>query len=294
MKKTNRTGFYYITPWLIGLLLFTVYPFASSLYYSFTDFNLISSPNFIGFDNYITMFQDDLFWTSLNVTFRYVFLTVPLKLVIALSVAFVLNFKLKGINFFRTAYYIPSILGGNVAIAVLWTFLFATDGLFNQFIGIFGFEAIGWFSTEWGAMTTLVILRVWQFGSAMVIFLAALQNIPAELYEAAAIDGASKVKTFLRVTLPMLTPIIFFNFVMQLVQAFQEFNGPFLITGGGPLNSTYLLPMMIYDNAFRYFRMGYASALSWVLFLIILVFTLIIFKTSSSWVHYADEEGSAK
>lgn len=293
MKK-NRMGILYITPWLLGLLIFTLYPFASALYLSFTDYNLISSPNFIGFENYITMFKDPIFWQSISATFKYVFMTVPLKLTFALMIAFVLNFKLKGVNFFRTAYYIPSILGGNVAIAVLWKFLFSTDGLVNQIVAVFGIEPVGWFTTGTGAMITLSILRIWQFGSAMVIFLAALQDVPGDLYEAASVDGASKIRTFFSITIPLLTPVIFFNFVMQLVQAFQEFNGPYLITNGGPLNATYLMPMMIYDNAFKYFKMGYASALSWVLFIIIMIFTGIVFKTSDKWVFYSDDDGGEK
>jgi ABC-type sugar transport systems, permease components len=293
MEK-SKTGLLYITPWLIGLLIFTVYPFISALYLSFTDYSLITAPKFVGFANYANMLQDATFWNSLGATFRYVFMTVPLKLIFALMIAFVLNFKLKGVNFFRTAYYIPSILGGNVAIAVLWKFLFSTNGLVNQIIMIFGGDGIGWFNTPLGAMATLSILRIWQFGSAMVIFLAALQDIPTDLYEAAAVDGAGKITTFFKVTIPLLTPVIFFNFVMQLVQAFQEFNGPYLITGGGPLNSTYLMPMMIYDNAFKYFKMGYASALSWVLFIIIMIFTGIVQITSKKWVFYADAEGDEK
>ncbi|WP_285603094.1 carbohydrate ABC transporter permease [Enterococcus thailandicus] len=291
MKK-KYIGLLYLTPWMIGILFFVVYPFAMSLFYSFTDYSMLTEPKFIGFDNYIKMFTDDpIFWSSVKATIKFVFLTVPFKLIFALFVAYVMNAKLKGIGFFRTAYYIPSILGANVAIAVLWQFLFKNDGLVNMVLNSIGLANVAWFSSGTGAMLTIVLLRVWQFGSAMVIFLNALTEMPQDLYKAAAIDGASKFRQFFSVTLPQLTPIIFFNLILQLVQAFQEFDGPFLITGGGPMRSTYLLPMYIYDNAFKIFNMGYSSALSWVLFVMIMIFTAILFKTSKNWVFYADGRG---
>ena len=292
MIKKKYIGLLYLTPWMIGILFFVVYPFAMSLFYSFTDYSMLTEPKFIGFDNYIKMFTDDpIFWSSVKATIKFVFLTVPFKLIFALFVAYVMNAKLKGIGFFRTAYYIPSILGANVAIAVLWQFLFKNDGLVNMMLNSIGLANVAWFSSGTGAMLTIVLLRVWQFGSAMVIFLNALTEMPQDLYEAAAIDGASKFRQFFSVTLPQLTPIIFFNLILQLVQAFQEFDGPFLITGGGPMRSTYLLPMYIYDNAFKIFNMGYSSALSWVLFVMIMIFTAILFKTSKNWVFYADGRG---
>ncbi|GMC08086.1 sugar ABC transporter permease [Enterococcus thailandicus] len=292
MIKKKYIGLLYLTPWMIGILFFVVYPFAMSLFYSFTDYSMLTEPKFIGFDNYIKMFTDDpIFWSSVKATIKFVFLTVPFKLIFALFVAYVMNAKLKGIGFFRTAYYIPSILGANVAIAVLWQFLFKNDGLVNMVLNSIGLANVAWFSSGTGAMLTIVLLRVWQFGSAMVIFLNALTEMPQDLYKAAAIDGASKFRQFFSVTLPQLTPIIFFNLILQLVQAFQEFDGPFLITGGGPMRSTYLLPMYIYDNAFKIFNMGYSSALSWVLFVMIMIFTAILFKTSKNWVFYADGRG---
>ena len=292
MKLTKKQmGMIYLTPWIIGILVFKLVPFVSTLVLSFADYDLITAPRFIGFQNYIKIFtQDKKFVTSLIVTFKYVFLTVPIKLAFALFIAYILNFKLKGVNFFRTAYYIPSILGGNVAIAVLWRFLFADTGLINVLTEKIGLGTVSWLGDPGTALFTLTLLRVWQFGSAMVIFLAALKNIPETLYEAAQIDGASKMKMFFSITIPLLTPVIFFNFIMQLVQAFQEFNGPYIITNGGPLNSTYLYSLLIYDNSFKYFSMGYGSALSWILFVIILIFTALTFKTSKHWVYYSDGE----
>lgn len=295
IMEKKYTGLLYIAPWLVGLIIFTIYPFIASFILSFTDYKIIYQPQFIGFSNYIKMFHDQLFWTSMFASFKYVVLTVPLKLIFALFIAMVLNFKLKGINFYRTAYYVPSILGGNVAVAVLWRFLFANNGLINQFLGIFGINPVPWFSSEYPALFTISALRIWEFGSAMVIFLAGLKDIPQELYEAAAVDGATPIRSFFKITIPLLTPIIFFNLVMQIIQAFQEFNGPYLITGGGPLYKTYLFPLLIYDNAFKYFNMGYASALSWVLFIIIMIFTALVFRSSRYWVFYSDsDEGEVK
>lgn len=293
----RRLGLAYAMPFLIGILVVTLFPFVASMLLSLSDYQLqdpISRAGFIGVDNYATMAADPTFRQSLWVTLIYVFVTVPLKLAFALLIAFVLNFKLRAIGAFRTAYYLPSILGGSVAIAVVWRYVFANDGLINQALQVIGIEGVNWLGEPGYAMATVILLRLWQFGSAMVIFLAGLQAIPNDLYEAATLDGARKWTIFRRITLPLLTPVIFFNFVMQVVQAFQEFNGPYVITGGGPLKSTYLLPLMIYEETFKYFDVGYASALSWVLFLIIAVMTAIAFRSSKYWVFYANEKDAAK
>ncbi len=291
MKKflSKNKGLLFIAPWLIGLILFKIIPFGASFVLSFTDYNLLDAPNFIGIGNYRAALNDPDFRLAFANTIKYVFLTVPMKLAFALFIAHILNFKLKGVGFFRTAYYIPSILGGSVAIAILWRFLFAYNGLINMIGGFIGLPGVNWLGDPKIALFTISLLRVWQFGSAMVIFLAALKNIPQELYEAAEIDGAPKWRQFFNITLPMITPVVFFNFIMQLVQAFQEFNGPYIITGGGPLKSTTLLPLLIYNNAFSYFNMGYASAISWFLFFVIMVFTAITFRSQKYWVYYSDE-----
>lgn len=288
-KKIKKyEGLIYILPWIIGIITFRLFPFVASFLLSFTKYDLLSPPKFVGLKNYVNMLQSDIFWKSLFITFKYVFITVPLKLAFALFIAYILNFKLKAVNFFRTAYYLPSILGGSVAIAVLWRFLFADTGLINIFLGFLGFEAISWLGNPKYATFTISLLRVWQFGSAMVIFLAALKNIPDTLYEAARIDGAPKTRIFFNITLPLITPVVFFNFIMQLVQAFQEFNAPYIITNGGPLRATYLFPLFIYDNSFRYYKMGYGSALSWFLFIVIMIFTFFAFKSEKYWVYYSD------
>jgi oligogalacturonide transport system permease protein len=285
----SKVGLLYILPWLIGFIFLTAYPFLNALVTSFTDYNLIGSAHFVGLQNYITLFGKNDFLKTLNNTFIYTLLTVPLQLAFALLVAFILNFELKGIRFYRTAYYIPSILGGNVAVAVLWRFMFQQKGIVNYILGLFGVAPIGWFSRPAGAMTIIILLKIWQFGSSMLIFLAALKNVPKELYEAADVDGAKKFRQFFTITIPLITPTIFFNLVMQLNNAFQEFNGPYLVTGNGPLNATYMTSMFIYDNAFKYYRMGYASAASWVLFGIIVLITLVLFYTQDKWVFYSDE-----
>ena len=293
MKGQRFLGLAYLSPYILGLLVFTAIPFVASFWLSFTHYDLLSPPEWTGLDNYEKLLtRDRTFTKSLSVTLLYVFLTVPLKLAFALFIAAILNYKLRGINLFRTAFYVPSILGGSIAIAVLWRYIFATEGLANMALASIGFGPVDWFGDPTNALFTITLLRCWQFGSAMVIFLAALQSIDKSLYEAASIEGAGPVKVFFYITLPLLTPVIFFNLVMQMVQAFQEFNGPYIITQGGPLKSTYLLPLYIYDEAFKKFHMGYASAIAWVLFLIIMVLTLIAFWSSKKWVYYAGDKRS--
>lgn len=288
----DNKGFLFIIPWLIGFLVFKMYPFLSSLFFSFTKYNLFnpSSKFVFTLQNYIDVFTKPMERKALIVTFKYAFMTVPLKLVFALFIAYILNFKIKGVNFFRTAYYIPSILGGSVAISVLWKALFKGDGLIAKLYELLGLEAPHFLSDPHYALFIICLLRVWQFGSAMVIFLAALKGIPEDLYEAASLDGASKWKQFIHVTVPMITPVIFYNLVTQLVQAFQEFNGPYIITQGGPAGSTTLMSLLIYNNAFKTWNMGKASAQAWVLFVILMIFTAIAFWSQKHWVFYADED----
>lgn len=288
--ESGRIGYAFLIPWIIGFLVFKLIPFLFSLYYSFTDYNLFNEKiNFIGLANYINIFSSSKYMKSFGVTFRYAFLTVPLKLIFALFIAYILNYKIKGVKLFRTAYYIPSILGGSVAISVVWSFMWQTDGLVNQILGVFGIARVNWLGDARFALLVVSLLRVWQFGSAMVIFLAALKGVPEELYEAASIDGAGKTRQFFKVTLPMISPIIFYNLITQLVQAFQEFNGPYIVTRGGPLGSTTLISLLIYNNAFKTYDMGFASALSWLLFIISAFFTFIAFTSQKYWVHYGDE-----
>ncbi len=285
----SAPGYMFLLPWLIGFLGLTIGPALASLYLSFTDFDLLTSPEWIGAQNYVRMLTaDPKFATSMQVTFLYVIFSVPLKLVFALLVAMALNKGINGLTVYRAVFYLPSLLGGSVAIAVLWRQLFARDGLVNAFLANFGIEGPSWISTPTYSLWTLVILSVWQFGSPMIIFLAGLRQIPQDVYEAASLDGASKWRIFYRVTLPLLTPVIFFNAVIQTIDAFKAFTPAFIISGGtgGPINSTLFYSLYLYQEAFAYFRMGYASALAWVLLAIIGLFTAFSFLTSRYWVHY--------
>lgn len=278
MKKFKNKGFIYILPWIIGFILFKMYPIIYSLILSFTDGNIIGKPEFTGLENYIRAFSDKDVIKSFAVTVIYAFIEVPLKLMVSLLVAQLLSARIKGMGFFRTAYYIPTILGSNIATAVLWKYLFSSKGYANQLLAVFGIEPVSWFGEPFPALMTIILLRVWEFGSSMVIFLAGINEVPKELYEAAEIDGCSRINRFFRITVPMIRHLIFFNFIMQMIQAFQEFNAPYMITGGNPLNFTYLISMLIYDNSFVYFDMGYASAVSWILLIVLAVPSAVMIK----------------
>ena len=245
----------------------------------------------MGLQNYIDAFTKSKNLKALQVTFAYAFMTVPLKLIFALFIAYILNFKIRGVGLFRTAYYVPSILGGSVAIAVLWKALFKSDGVVNTILAALGFESINFLADKSWALFIICLLRVWQFGSAMVLFLAALKGVPEDLYEAASIDGASKGRQFISITIPLISPVIFYNLVTQLVQAFQEFNGPYIITQGGPRNATTLISLIVYNSAFKDYKVGLSSAMAWVMFVITTVLTLIAFTSQKKWVYYSDDDG---
>lgn len=282
---------FYLTPWIIGFLAFQLYPLVMSFLYSFTDFTMLNDYKFVGLQNYIKIFTNDrLFLKSMKATFMYVAIALPLKMIISLFIAGLLNQKLRGIGIFKVVYYLPSIFGGSVAITILWRFIFMKTGLLNTLIGaVFsGYEAFDWIGSPKTSLPVISLLQVWQFGSSMVLFLAGLKQVPDSLYEAADIDGANAVQKYFRITLPMLSPIILFNLVMQMIQLFQDFTAAFVITGGGALKETYLYGLMLYENGFRYFKMGYASAQSWVLFVVIILFTFAIFRLSDGLVHYED------
>ena len=287
--KENK-GLLFILPWLIGFLVFKGYPFLSSLVYSFSDESLFEGISQWGVFNYVKIFTDRKIKAGFMTTFKYAFMTVPLKLVFALFIAYILNFKIKGVKMFRTVYYIPSILGSSVAIAVLWKAIFKDDGIINMILGFFGVAGPHWLSNKTAALFIICLLRVWQFGSTMVIFLAALKGVSPDLYEAASLDGAGKWRQFFTITVPLITPVIFYNLVTQLVQAFQEFNGPYIITQGGPRGATTLVSLLIYNNAFKKYDMGLASAQAWVLFIILMIFTAILQYSQKHWVYYSDEE----
>ncbi|EPH61443.1 ABC transporter, permease protein [Enterococcus casseliflavus 14-MB-W-14] len=281
-----------LMPWAIGFVVFKVYPIVVSFYYSLLEYPILGDPEFIGLQNYVEIFtKDDTFSASFFATIKYVLIGTPAVIIVSFTVAAILNFKLKGVNFFRTAYYIPSILGGNVAVSILWTMLFDVNGPVNTILSVFTLGndvAINWTKDPRFAIFTLIILKTWQFGSTMLIFLSALQGVSKTVYEAAEMDGASKIRQLFSITVPIITPVILFNAVNVLVKAFQEFNSAYLITKGGPNKTTYFLNLYIYDQAFQNGNYGYASALTWILLVIIGVFTIIIFKSSNRWVFYND------
>ena len=287
-------GYLFLLPWLSGFLFFTIGPVAASLYLSFTKFDLLSAPRWAGVDNYVFMFtQDQRFVSALSVTFLYLIFEVPLKLCFALLVAIALDRTIRFGNFYRSIFYIPSLLGGSVAIAVLWRQLFQGDGTINRLLfDLIGIQGPSWISNPDTAVYTLVILAVWQFGSPMIIFLAGLRQIPRDLYEAAEIDGASKFRQFLSITIPLLGPVIFFNLVLQTIEGFKAFTPAFIISGGtgGPVDSTLFYTLYLYQEAFANFRMGYASALAWILLLVIGLFTALSFASARYWVHYDDDK----
>ena len=292
-KKTMKReyqAYLYILPWILGFAILQLYPFVSSFIYSFTDYTVGAKATFQGLANYKKLFtQDKEFWSSLKVTILFALYTVPGKLIMALAVAMFLNRDLKGINLIRTLYYIPSLFGGSVAVALLWRLMFLDNGVINAILSALHLPVIQWLGDTRYALRTICMLEIWQFGSSMVMFLAALKQVPRSLYEAAEIDGAGKVTRFFHITLPQISPIIFFNLINQTIQALQNFTSAQVITEGGPLKSTYVLGLKLYKEGFSYFKMGYASAISWVVFAAIMIFTLAIFASSKLWVHYADE-----
>jgi multiple sugar transport system permease protein len=292
-ENENLVGYTLLAPWLIGFLVIFVVPMAASLYYSFTNYNMLRAPRFVGLDNYVRMFtQDDSFWISLRVTFFYVLVMVPLRLAFALFIAMLLNTRRKFLGLYRTFYYIPSIVGGSVAVSIVWKQIFGNDGVAMSLLAAIGIEQrLSFIGNPDTAIWTIILLGVWQFGSSMLIFLAGLKQIPSSLYESALIDGANAWSRFWRITIPMLTPVIFFNLILQIINGFRVFTEGFIITDGGPLDSTLFYVLNLYRRAFTYFEMGYSSAMAWALVAIIAFFTLILFKTQSSWVHYESKEG---
>ncbi|GLY29459.1 ABC transporter permease [Kineosporia sp. NBRC 101731] len=284
----GKAAIVFLAPWIIGLVAITAGPMLMSLYLSFTDYNLLSNANFTGLENIQRMLDDTRLAKSLTVTMVYVFVSTPIQLAVALGLAVVLDRGLRGLSLYRSIFYLPSLLGSSVAVAVLWKRVFGVDGLFNQFLSLFGIDGPGWISQPSTALSTLILLHVWTFGAPMVIFLAGLRQIPREFYEAASVDGASRRQQFRNITLPMLSPIIFFNLVLGLIGAFQSFTQAFIVSDGrgGPSDSTLFFTLYLYQQGFVNFNMGYASALAWLLLLIIAVFTAINFWASKFWVFY--------
>jgi multiple sugar transport system permease protein len=291
LRTHNLAGYTFISPWLVGFFAFTLFPIAASLYFAFTDYDILTPPRWVGLANFRRMFAEDpRYLQAVSVTFFYVVVAVPLRLAFALAVAILLNTHRRGVSLYRAAYYAPSVVAGSVAVAVMWQQVFGTEGVVNAVLAILGIPPVRWLGHPDVAIWTLVTLAVWQFGSPMLIFLAGLRQIPAELYEAAAIDGAGTWARFVRITLPMLSPVTFFNVVMQTITGFMVFTQAFIVTGGGPMDTTLFYALYLYRRAFESFQMGYASAMAWVLLLVVAAFTALLFKSSGYWVFYETKE----
>lgn len=290
-RKDDLVGYFFIGPWLICFLAFTIAPFFVSLALSFMEYNMLSAPKFVGLANYIKLFTaDKLFKTSLGVTMQFVFIAIPLRLAFALLVAMILNRDSKAVPLYRVVYYLPSILGGSVAVSVMWRYCFSKTGVLNTALNAIGIASnISWISNKDTALWSLILLFIWQFGSPMLIFLSGLKQIPKSYYEAAECDGAGPIRRFFKITLPLLTPIIFFNLVMQMIGGFMVFSQAMIITDGGPMNRTLVYALYLYRQSFAYYKMGYGCAMAWVLMAIIGVFTLLVFRSSSAWVFYENE-----
>ena len=297
MRKLSETldnekvaGYVFILPFIIGLLVFTVVPFFTSLYLAFTDYNVLSPAKWIGLENFKRMFfEDKHFWNSFWITFRFALIQVPIKLLVSLGVALILSRSTKLTSVYRAALYIPSLMGGSVAVAMTWKQMFAYKGPINAMLMALGMQPVKFLNDPRITLYVLIGLGIWQFGSSMLIFLAAIKNVPASYHEAAIVDGAGPVRRFFAIVLPMITPIFFFNLINQTLGAFQAFNPSYLITQGGPMNSTLYYAVHMYNRAFTNYEMGYGSAMAWFMLLVIAAFTALIFRSSSAWVYYESE-----
>lgn len=286
MNNERTAGIIFTLPFTIGFLLFMIVPMGISLYYSFCSYDILSPPVFTGLQNFKTMFADETFYKSIKVTFFFAFVSVPLRLLFALIVAMLLLKSTKLTGFYRAAYYLPSIIGGSVAVAILWKRMFATDGVINKLLQAVGINCtMSWLGNTKTAIWVLIILAVWQFGSSMLIFLSSLKQIPQSLYEAANVDGANGISKFFRITLPLLTPTIFFNLVMQMINGFLAFTQSYIITQGKPMNSTLFYTVYMYQQSFEFYNTGYGAALAWVMLAIIGLITLFLFATKRFWVY---------
>lgn len=291
-RRENAVGYAFLTPWTIGVVFLTAGPMLASLYLAFTDFNLFDAPKWIGIDNFVAMIEDARFRQSVVVTLAYVLIGTPVKLAAALGVAVLLNRPSRAQSAYRAAFYLPSLIGASVAVAIVWRSIFASDGPVDGALSFFGLHLGGWVGSVALAMPMLVLLGVWTFGAPMVIFLAGLKQVPAELYEAAEMDGAGAGRKFWAVTLPTISPVLFFNLLLETINAFQVFASAYIISNGqgGPGGSTLFYTLYLYIKGFGEFRMGYASAMAWALMLVVGIITLIMFRTSKAWVHYAGDD----
>jgi multiple sugar transport system permease protein len=279
-------------PWLLGTILFVCYPIISSLYYSFTEYDIIHPPKWIGFQNYIKMFHDELFWRGVKATFIFTIFSVPLQLTLALMLALLVNQKIPFRGLFRTLLYFPSMISG-VALSLVWLWVFNSQtGLFNYVLGLIGVHGPSWLQDEKWALTAMIIMTLWGAGAGMIIFLAGLQSVPRIMYEAGQIDGVSRWQSFQKITLPMISPIILFQLIMGVIESFQVFTQAFVMTKGGPHYATQFYVFYLWQNGFQFYKMGYASAMAWLLLIVVMILTYIIMKVSKKYVHYEGGDGA--
>lgn len=292
-SRSERAGYLFILPWFLGLLIFTLGPMLFSLVLSFSKWDIITgigSIEFVGLDNFKAIFHDELFYQSLKVTFIFALVSVPLYQIASILIALLLNMHTRGMKLFRLIYFMPSVIPA-VAVSMMWIMIFNPEyGILNRALGWFGIEGPAWLQDPSYALGALIVMGMWGVGNTIIIYLSGLQGVPEELYEAAQLDGAGPLRRFTSVTVPMISPTIFFNLIMGIIGGFQYFTQAFVMTNGGPLNSTLFYNLYLYNKAFVSFEMGYASALSWILFAIILIFTLIVIRSSSMWVYYNGDD----
>jgi multiple sugar transport system permease protein len=289
-RREEIEGYLFISPWVIGFFVFLIVPIILSIYISLTNYDYLSKPEFVGFANYVrALTNDPKVWHSLKITFLYTIMALPLEITLAFGVALLLNFRGAGLNIFRTLFYLPSILPP-VAVSILWLWIFNPKfGMMNQALGWLGLDGPGWLYDPKWALFALVVMSMWGFGRGMIVYLSGLQNINPEYYDAAKVDGAGVWNMFFKITIPMMSPVIFFNIVMGVIGSFQVFAQAFIMTGGGPAGSTQFFMLYLYQNAFSFYKAGYASALGWLLFIIIMIFSLLVIRSSTAWVYYEGE-----
>ncbi|MCJ7842254.1 sugar ABC transporter permease [Lederbergia sp. NSJ-179] len=289
-KRTEEKWFYlFISPWIIGFLCFILGPIVASFFLSFTDWDLFTPAKWVGLDNYKNLVQDKIFWKTVYNTFYFALISVPLTMILSLGMAYLLAHKMRGMSFFRTIFYLPALVP-IVASSMIFKFILAPDnGVINHFLAFFGIEGPAWLLDPTWVKMSFVFLAIWGVGANMVLLLAAIQGVPEELYESADMDGASKFKKFIHITIPIISPVIFFNLIMGIIGSLQAFSQIYILTGGGPNNASNMMVPYLFSNAFEFYKMGYASSIAWVLFIIIIIFTVIVFKSSSMWVYYESE-----
>ncbi|OPA75743.1 ABC transporter permease [Paenibacillus selenitireducens] len=291
--RSERTGYWFILPWFLGLLLFTIGPMIFSFILSFSNWDIITgvrSIEFVGLDNFINIFKDELFYQSLKVTFIFALVSVPLYQIMSILIAMLLNMRSRGMKFYRLIFFMPSVIPA-VAVSMMWIMILNPEyGILNKALGWFGIQGPAWLQDPSYALGALIVMGIWGIGNTIIIYLSGLQGVPEELYEAAQLDGAGITRRFFNITIPMISPTIFFNLIMGIIGGFQYFTQAFVMTNGGPLNSTLFYNLYLYNKAFVSYEMGYASALSWILFAIIMIFTLIVIRSSSMWVYYNGDD----